>query len=153
MMNIKIRILTLIFFFHIYVTFNAQQDINFGDFSRPVPSVSSLAAYANAPVSNASGIPDISIPLLKLPTNNKNVGLNINISYNRMNVSAREAASDIGSGWSLFMGGVISRKIVGELDEKFDDASVQYYERKEFDDIYYYNLPGLSGKFKIVRNK
>lgn len=153
MMNIKIRILTLIFFFHIYVTFNAQQDINFGDFSRPVPSVSSLAAYANAPVSNASGIPDISIPLLKLPTNNKNVGLNINLSYNPMNVSSREAASDIGSGWSLFMGGVISRKIVGELDEKFDDASVQYYERNEFDDIYYYNLPGLSGKFKIVRNK
>lgn len=152
-MNIKLKLLALILFFCAYARFAAQQqDVNFGDFSRPVPSVSSLAAYSNAPVSYASGIPDISIPLLSLPSNNKNVALNLNLSYNPMNVSPYEAASDVGTGWSLFMGGVISRKIVGELDEKYDNDGVQYYQKNEFDDIYYYNLPGLSGKFKIVRN-
>ncbi|MGD1319269.1 hypothetical protein [Chryseobacterium sp. 2R14A] len=152
MMNIKLKRLALILFFSAYTYLNAQQEINFGDFSRPVPSVSSLAAYSNAPVSYASGIPDISFPLLSLPSNNKNIALNLNLSYNPLNVSPLEAASDIGTGWSLFMGGVISRKIVGELDEKFDDSSVHYYKKNDFDDIYYYNLPGLSGKFKIVRN-
>ncbi|WP_165601794.1 hypothetical protein [Chryseobacterium sp. CBo1] len=151
-MNIKLKRLALILFFSAYTYLNAQQEINFGDFSRPVPSVSSLAAYSNAPVSYASGIPDISFPLLSLPSNNKNIALNLNLSYNPLNVSPLEAASDIGTGWSLFMGGVISRKIVGELDEKFDDSSVHYYKKNDFDDIYYYNLPGLSGKFKIVRN-
>lgn len=34
----------------------AQQEINFGDFSKPVPSVSSLATYSNTPVSNATGL-------------------------------------------------------------------------------------------------
>ncbi|WP_265429947.1 hypothetical protein [Chryseobacterium sp. YIM B08800] len=152
-MNIKLKLSALILFFGAYTYFKAQQqDVNFGDFSRPVPSVSSLAAYSNAPVSYASGIPDISFPLLNLPSNNKNIALSLNLSYNPMNVSPYEAASDVGTGWSLFMGGVISRKIVGELDEKYDDDGLQYYQRNEFDDIYYYNLPGLSGKFKIVRN-
>lgn len=135
-----------------YAPYNAQQDVNFGDFSRPVPSVSSLATYTNAPVSYATGIPDISIPLFGLPTNNKNIGLNLKLSYNPMNVAPGEAASDVGTGWSLFMGGVISRRIIGELDEKYDDAGNNHYMKNVFDDIYYYNLPGLSGKFKIVRN-
>jgi len=151
MMNINKRILSLILLGSLSASYNAQ-DINFGDFSKPVPSVSSLAAYTNTAVSYATGIPDISIPLLNLPCNNKNINLSLNLSYNPMNVAPGEAASDVGTGWSLFMGGVISRKIVGEIDEKNADASVPYYNKNAFDDIYYYNLPGISGKFKFVRN-
>jgi len=150
MMNIKKTILSLILLSCFSASYNAQ-DINFGDFSKPVPSVSSLAAYTNTAVSYATGIPDISIPLLNLPTNNKNINLNLNLSYNPLNVAPGEAASDVGTGWSLFMGGVISRKIVDELDEKYDDTSNGNYHKNAFNDIYYYNLPGISGKFKIER--
>ncbi|SDM14801.1 hypothetical protein [Chryseobacterium taihuense] len=150
-MNIKKRILAFALFAITNISYNAQ-DINFGDFPRPVPTVSSLATYANVPISYASGIPDISIPLLNLPTRNKNINLDLSLSYNPLNAAPGEAASDVGRGWSLFMGGVISRKIIGELDEMYNDSSFSYYKKNEFDDIYYYNLPGLSGKFKIVRN-
>ena len=152
MMKTKNKILVFILLSSMYAHYDAQQEINFGDFSRPVPSVSSLAAYNNTPVSYASGIPDISIPLFGLPTNNKNINLNLTLSYNPMNVAPGEAASDVGTGWSLFMGGVISRRIIGELDEKYDDAGNGHYIKNAFDDIYYYNLPGLSGKFKIIRD-
>ncbi|WP_374462908.1 hypothetical protein [Chryseobacterium sp.] len=129
-----------------------QQQVNFGDFSRPVPSVSSLATYSNTPVSNATGLPDISLPLLGLPTHNKAVSLNFSLSYNPLNIAATEPASEVGTGWSLFAGGVISRSIVNEFDEKFDDTSTGNYIKNNFDDVYYYNLPGISGKFKIIRN-
>lgn len=152
MMNIKNRILGGIILCSMYTSYHAQQEINFGDFSKPVPSVSSLAAYSNAPVSYASGIPDISVPLFGLPTNNKNINLNLTLSYNPMNVAPGEVASDVGTGWSLFMGGVISRRIIGELDEKYNDAGNTHYIKNAFDDIYYYNLPGVSGKFKIIRD-
>ena len=130
----------------------AQQEINFGDFTKPVPSVSSLATYTSTPVSNATGIPDISFPLLGLPSHNNGMNLNVGLSYNPMNVSQYEPASQTGTGWSLFAGGVISRSIINDIDELYDNPSNQEYFKNDFDDIYYYSIPGISGKFKFVRN-
>jgi hypothetical protein len=129
-----------------------QQQVNFGDSSRPVPSVSSLATYANTPVSNATGLPEISFPLLGLPTYNGGMSLNVGLSYNPMNVSQSEPASQTGTGWTVFTGGVISRSITLDIDEMYDDPTNGNYVKNNFDDIYYYNLPGVSGKFKFVRN-
>ncbi|SHM64535.1 hypothetical protein [Chryseobacterium polytrichastri] len=130
----------------------AQDEINFGDFANPVPSVSSLASYNNTPVTNATGIPDISFPLLQLPSYNSGVILSTGLSYNPMNVSESEPASQVGRGWSLFAGGVISRSIVNDLDELYDNAGSTDYYQNEFDDTYYYNLPGISGRFRVVRD-
>ncbi|MBB6330325.1 hypothetical protein HNP24_001275 [Chryseobacterium sediminis] len=129
-----------------------QQQVNFGDSSRPVPSVSSLATYANTPVSNATGLPDISFPLLGLPTYNSGMSLNVGLSYNPMNASQSEPASQTGTGWTVFAGGVISRSIELDIDEMYDDPSGGNYVKNNFNDIYYYNLPGVSGKFKFKRN-
>lgn len=129
-----------------------RADFNFGDTSRPVPSVSSLSAYNNVPLSNATGIPGISIPLLELPSRNKNIPLNLSLSYNSMNTSISEPASDIGTGWSLFGGGVISRNIIDDFDEIYSDVTNSKYKKNKFNDIYYYNAPGISGKFKFVRD-
>lgn len=152
MINIKKRTLGFILLSGICIPSYAQQGINFGDFSRPVPSVSSLAAYNTTPSSNATGIPDISIPLLELPSGNNSISLSTGLSYNPLNVSQYEPASQVGTGWSLFAGGVISRSIVNDIDEMYDDASSGNYHKNYFDDIYYYNLPGISGKFKFTRN-
>ncbi|MDC8099539.1 RHS repeat domain-containing protein [Chryseobacterium rhizosphaerae] len=133
----------------------AQQsgsDINFGDLPRPVPSVSSLIKYTDAPVSLATGVPEITIPLLGLPSNDKSIGANLFLQYHPLNSNATEAGSEVGIGWSMFKGGVISREVVDELDERYDDASFSGYKKNKFNDIYYYNLPGISGKFKIERN-
>lgn len=128
------------------------QDINFGDFYRPVPSVSSLPTYVNTPISIASGNPEISIPITKISTVDKNFEMGVALSYHAGNVRKEEAAGEVGSGWSLFKGGVISREIEGEIDEFYDNASASNYKKNEFDDFYYYSFPGASGKFQIKRN-
>ncbi|MCQ4138773.1 hypothetical protein [Chryseobacterium sp. EO14] len=127
-------------------------DINFGDLPRPVPSVSSLISYTEAPVSLATGVPNIKFPLLGLSSIDKNIGTSLALQYHPLNMNGEEAGSEVGIGWSMFAGGVISREIVDELDERYDDAGWTAYKKNKFNDIYYYNLPGISGKFKIERN-
>lgn len=130
-----------------------QQEINFGNFSRPVSSVSSLATYTNVPISIAIGTPNTSIPLLELPSKSKNISAPIFLSYNPMNVKESEPASDVGTGWSLFAGGVISREVIGSLNEAslLHDFPDNPNEEK-FNDIFYYNLSGISGKFKFNKD-
>lgn len=129
-----------------------RADINFGNNPTPVPSVSSLASYNSVPQTNATGQPGISYPLLNLPSRNKNISLAVSLAYNVLNTERDEPASDIGTGWSLFAGGVISRNIVDFIDEYYDDGTDSKYKKNEFNDIYYYNAPGISGKFRFIRN-
>ncbi|WBV59929.1 hypothetical protein PFY12_12880 [Chryseobacterium camelliae] len=119
--------------------------------SKPVPSVSSLSTYTDTPVSLSTGIPNISIPLLAL-SGNGGPNLGLQLSYNPMNASGEEAGSEVGTGWLLFKGGVISRQVIGNVDEVFRSTTNLNYQKNTFDDEYYYNLPGLTGKFKIDRN-
>ena len=129
--------------FMMSIIVNAQQgDINFGDLPRPVPSVSSLPTYTESPISLATGIPDINYPLLRLLTNDKSISANLLLQYHPANMNETQAGSEVGMGWTMFSGGVISREIVDELDERYDDASWQYYQKNKFNDVYYYNLPG-----------
>lgn len=129
-----------------------REDLNFGDFSNPVPTVSTLASYNNLPQTNATGMPEISFPLLELPSRNKNISLGVSLAYSLLNTEKNEPASDVGTGWSLLGGGVISRKIIDHYDERNDDITRNGYSKNKFDDIYYYNAPGISGKFRFIRD-
>lgn len=125
---------------------------NFGDTSSPVPSVSSMASYVNTPVSLSTGVPDISLPLFTLPTGNKNLDLSVTLNYHVYNSGPNQRGTEIGVGWSMIKGGVISKENGNDPDEKYQDASKYDYKKNKFDDIYYYNFPGNSGKFKILRD-
>ena len=127
-------------------------DINFGDLPRPVPSVSSLINYTDAPVSLTTGVPDIKLPLLEISSGDKNILTSLVLQYHPLNINGTEAGSEVGIGWSMFAGGVISREVVNEPDEIYDDMTWVGYKKNKFNDIYYYNLPGISGKFKIERD-
>ena len=116
-----------------------QQQLNYGDFPQPVPSVSSLSSYQEAPVAMATGIPAINIPISGLPSSDNNISQNLTISYNPNNVNDDQYISDVGLGWTLLSGGVISRTIVEGLDEQFDNSSAGNYNKNKFNDIYYYN--------------
>ncbi|UZT98206.1 hypothetical protein ODZ84_01135 [Chryseobacterium fluminis] len=130
----------------------AQEGINFGDFQKPVPSISSLSTYMKNPTSVASGVPEISIPLAHLPTADSRINMSVGLGYHPANVNSYEPAGETGLGWSLFAGGVISREIVGDLDEIYDNPSSSDYKKNAFDDIYYYNVGGGTGKFRFKRN-
>lgn len=147
----KNLLIGLIFFITINALY-AQTKINYGDYEEPVPSVSSYSNYIDTPSSLASGVPNISIPLYSLSTNNKNISIPISLYYHPHNANEQSTSSDVGLGWSLYSSGVISRKIIEELDERYDDVSKSSYTKNKFDDVYYYNIPGYSGKFRFIRD-
>ncbi|PZU22506.1 MAG: hypothetical protein DI622_06070, partial [Chryseobacterium sp.] len=144
--------LSAIFFLGIFPKLYAQQ-ISYGDLPNPVPSVSAMAKYQEAPISIATGLPSINIPIVSISSLDKNISESIGLSYNPNTVIDGEYISEVGLGWTKFSGGVISRTIVAGLDERFDNTGTGNYNQNKFDDIYYYNLPnGLNGKFKINRD-
>ncbi|NIF06738.1 hypothetical protein F3J23_14925 [Chryseobacterium sp. Tr-659] len=125
---------------------------NFGDTPEPTPSVSSFSSYINTPVSLSTGVPNISIPLFSLPTINGELGMFTGLSYHVANASGNKPGSEVGIGWSLSSGGSISRVINAEVDEFYDNVSKPDYKKNQFDDVYYYNIPGNSGKFTFIRD-
>lgn len=84
----------------------------------PSPTVAALMKFEEVPVSNYNGIPDITIPLVNMPTISKNINLSIALKYHPSGIKADDRASDVGLGWSLFAGGTISRTVKGLPDEE-----------------------------------
>lgn len=116
------------------------------------PSIASLSRYSDVPINEATGIPNINIPLLDIPMSDNTLSYPISLSYNIQNYENTDRISDIGYGWSLLGTSVIYKKVIGELDECYDNPSAPDHFNNEFDDMYYYSLPGLSGKFRIKRD-
>jgi len=118
----------------------------------PTPTAASLATYTNIPVSIQTGVPNISYPLISVPTNNKFVEVSLGLNYHTANVDNESWVSNVGKGWSLLGAGAITREILDDFDESFDDISFHNYHRNDFDDIYNFNIPGESGKFRVIRD-
>lgn len=134
------------------INFYSGQDGEMG-FNKPIASVSSLSSYTNTPVSYSTGIPEITIPIVSLSTNNKSINVDFSLSYHPKNLLSVEKASDVGLGWTLVGSiGVISREIVNGVDERFHDIGNSNYNINEFDDIYYFNIGNQKGKFKLLRD-
>lgn len=132
----------------------SQQSLGEGS-TAPIasPSMASMSRFTDNPVNQVTGQPNINIPVIEIPIQDKNIKNVFNLSYNPVYVwDSNFSASDVGAGWSLFGGSVIYKKIVEELDERYDDISRPEYQKNAFDDFYYYNLPGISGKFQIKRD-
>lgn len=89
----------------------------------PSPTVAALMKFEEIPVSNYTGIPDVSIPLYSAATRSKDISLNLSLSYHPSGGNANERASDVGLGWSLFAGGTISRTVRGIADEYYQNGS------------------------------
>jgi len=138
----------------------------------PSPNSASLGKYGDVPVSNYSGVPNISIPLYEIKTGQ--ITLPISLSYHAGGIKVEERASSAGLGWSLNAGGVITRTIRGLADDdplnsgwlspdKFVTRVLANTEGAQFNntvkdgiargvidgepDIYYYNFGSYSGKF------
>jgi hypothetical protein len=88
----------------------------------PSPTVAGLMKFEEIPVSNYTGVPNISVPLF---STNSYFGLNIdlNFSYHTSSVKKNDVASSSGLGWSLIAGGTISRTVMGIPDDYYESAS------------------------------
>ncbi len=100
-----------------------------------LPTVSSIPQYIDAPISISTGIPDIRIPMLVLPTHNRNFKINLGISYHPNNTFYNSPSSDIGLGWSLYG----STSIIIRDTHEYSLTPTRDY---------YYNIFGRTGRFQ-----
>ena len=83
------------------------------------PTSNNLMKFEEVPVSYYTGIPDISIPLINIPTGNSKVAINIQLKYHPLTAKPDDKAGESGLGWNLIAGGTISRTVRGgNPDEK-----------------------------------
>ncbi|WP_281336236.1 hypothetical protein [Flavobacterium eburneipallidum] len=86
----------------------------------PSPNAASLGQYADVPVSNYTGVPNISIPLFNIKSGA--IELPVTLSYHASGIKVAQEASLVGLGWALNAGGVITRQVRG-----FDDFKPNGY--------------------------
>lgn len=145
----------------------------------PSPNAAALSKFGDIPVGPSTGIPSVNIPVYQYK--NKSTGLNLNVSldYHAGGVKINEVASDVGMGWALNAGGVITRTSRGIADEipsygflnqarlpngELDGNSpYDHLELRPFilmnagrldtqNDIFNFNFNGHSGKFLLGKN-
>jgi hypothetical protein len=81
----------------------------------PSPNASSLAKFAEWPVSQYTGLPNISIPIYELKGRSQSVP--IALGYHSAGIRVGEIASWVGLGWALNAGGCITRSVQGLPDD------------------------------------
>lgn len=79
------------------------------------PDVAAFNKYGEIPISHFSGVPNISIPIYSIQEGDLNIP--INLKYHAGGFKVDEMASEVGLGWSLSSGGMISRSKNGNSDE------------------------------------
>ena len=139
----------------------------------PSPTAYELGKYGQIPVGLFTGTPNYNLPLYEYKT--KNLSVPISLSYNSNGIKVDQVESNIGLGWSLNAGGVISKIVRGKEDEGTDKyifpeeeidahgvydpmAAEFFYEAgmgiKDTEiDLFMFNFPGGSGKFMYDNDK
>jgi len=132
------------------------------------PEAKSLGKYSGIPIGLFTGAPNISIPLYEIKIDEFKLPISINYSSNGIKVD--QISSNVGLGWALFSGGIITRSLNDDMDEDFRVSLPNYpYDSAEMQtflegintnpdgndtepDIFSYNFNGHNGKFYLDEN-
>ncbi len=116
---------------------------------------------ADFPVAFATGIPQIEIPLLSLPTRNAGFSLDMSLQNNLYaSTNAFFSTRDIGDTWSLNTNASITIKpyktgsgalALTRYDEQYYSELLRDSEDKDGSSIYTFNCFGLQGSFAIKK--
>ncbi|MGJ1454512.1 hypothetical protein [Sphingobacterium multivorum] len=101
------------------------------------PNAASLGFYGKTDVSFFTGLLDIAIPVTTLRY--RDIELPISLKYNSGGVLLEQHPSWVGQNWTLNVGGVITRKVKGGIDEIYVDG---FTDNNEF--AYYYKYANLN---------
>lgn len=94
------------------------------------PNVASFARYGQYPVDLSSGLVGINIPIYTIKT--RQLELPITLSYHPSGIKVNDISSNVGLGWSLNAGGMISIQVRGAF-EPYNDASLTIPDEKELE--------------------
>ncbi len=123
------------------------------------PDVNFMIRNINTATDKYTGIANVKIPIYDVELNAGS--LPIYISYCTSGIRADDVSSIVGLGWRLSAGGKITRVVRGEPDNfeqltstmdilKWTSENYEKWHTKEWDtqpDLYYFELPNLSGSF------
>jgi hypothetical protein len=111
------KILTAILLLNISVAYSQIEDQ-----LTPSPTASALGKYIDNPVSLYTGTPNITIPLYEIKM--KEVSVPIELTYNPQDIQTETTPSNVGLGWSLNAGGLITRAVKDVPDDfRYDYAN------------------------------
>jgi len=82
----------------------------------PSPYAAQFMRYGEIPVGHTTGIPQIEVPLYTIKTGV--VDIPITLTYHASGFRVNDVASPAGLGWVLNAGGMISRTVMGAVDEQ-----------------------------------
>lgn len=140
------------------------------DILPPSPSAAALQQYTDFPIGYHTGTPNIDIPIHTL--GGRGISVPISLSYHAGGVKVDQVASNVGLGWSLNAGGMVSRTIMGKADEAADgfiaqghkvpyplDLTTNFDDFKGFaelgqdgqPDMFNFSVGGYSGKFHLFK--
>ncbi len=148
--------------------FTSYNELNSMKVIPPSPNASALGKFGDIPVSYYTGIPQINIPIWTFQEGGQKIP--ISLSYHAGGVKVEEIASNVGQGWALNSGGVITRTVRGMPDDQ-EQVGWMYSPNLPLDlinassfpnansindglidaehDIFTFNFNGTSGKFFI----
>lgn len=153
------------------------QDIDFykNNVFPPSPEVLAITKHGNIPVGYETGIPQISIPIYSYNQASTGLALDISLNYHAGGIKVDELASNVGIGWNLNAGHLVSRTVMGCADEshtgfwsnevidyqtandygnegvsKFQEIQKGYRDSQM--DIFSYSINGRSGHFVWGKN-
>lgn len=124
-------------FFKVFIGAQNQQ-LPFPNVQAMTPEAAAISAYEDIPVSNYTGVPEISIPLYEIDVDG--FKLPITLSYHASGIRVSQEATCVGLGWTLNAGGRIVRQ-VNCTDDFYERGGDSYHPwiRKG-----YYDSPAFS---------
>lgn len=162
-----LALLIVILSFHISPCYaQLSQAVSSGAiYSPPSPNAAALLRYANVPVDEYTGVPSVVLPIDQL--SGRQLSVPITLSYHGSGNKVQDVASNVGLGFVLNAGGVITRVMRGLPDEAAQ--GYQYTGKKVYSntidsvylnaamnskidaepDMFYLNFLGHTGKLVI----
>ena len=108
--------LIAICFLHNIVGFvQTKNAVDYPKIIPPSPEATAIGKFGNVPMSLFSGLPQISVPMFSLT--NGSINASVSLDYDAGGVRVDQIATNVGLGWSLAAGGVITRSVLGLPDE------------------------------------
>lgn len=111
----KIELLCLLIIFFNSIVYAQSSAPQLPDIIPPEPVASQFQKFLGYPVSPATGLADISIPLYTLQASG--VTIPFSLKYHSGGIKVDDAPGNIGYGWSLYPGFRVTRTIMGNPDD------------------------------------
>lgn len=180
-MNKNFRPIALVLIVHVVfpVTSNAQSgnpnpNPSLNNVTPPSPNAASLGKFGDIPVGHFTGVPQINVPIYSYQNAYKSLSLSVSLDYHAGGIKVDEVASNVGIGWALNTGGVITRTRRGLSDEMpqrgfmhtpvyLNESEGNRYATSQYilinanqidgqSDIFNFSLGGERGKFMYGKN-